>query len=693
MPTYEVKAPDGQKFRVNAPDGATEQDAIAYVQREIYGPKNVDMPSPTKGFGQRLSEGIAEIPRQIGLTARHGIEGGLGAIGMFTDPLARLAGVPTAEKTGSNLANMIGLPTPQTKIEKIAAEPTKLLAGSAGLLKGAQGLSKLPGMAGEIGGLLAANPAQQMQAATGAGLAGGYVKETGGDGLAQGGAALAGGLAAPTLVGAVKGIPQAMKSGVEFLAPGLTQQNAPQQVDIVISGLLKDSGLSVKDVSASVLSSLRQDVASAMKTGGKLSPDALRRLADYRLAGAVPTRAGLTLDVADVTRQKNAAKFGVNSADPKLQQLGQIENANNRTLIEGLNTLGANTADDAIGGASKVMRSLSGLDSAATKRIDEAYAAARATGGRSAAIDQYAFTQKANNLLDDALLGGKLPSDVRNLLNKSATGEMPLTVDVAEQLKTRIAGLQRSSSDAAERKALGLVRQALDDAPLLEGQGQPAIDAFNKARGLNRQYMSVVERVPALQAVRDGVEPDKFVNQFIIGSGKDASVMNVAKLKHLIKDSPEALSAVRGQLLAHLKDKALNGAADEVGNFGQSAFNKAIGAIGDRKLKLFFDKSELAQIKAIGRVASYEQVQPRGSAVNNPNTAGTAMATMFEKLASSPLVGKIPMGPQFTGNLSASLNARRALNAPAAVTHQQSAEQKAYPYLLPLMAETGLLGP
>lgn len=37
MPKFEVTAPDGKRYDVNAPDGATEQDAIAYVQREFYG--------------------------------------------------------------------------------------------------------------------------------------------------------------------------------------------------------------------------------------------------------------------------------------------------------------------------------------------------------------------------------------------------------------------------------------------------------------------------------------------------------------------------------------------------------------------------------------------------------------------------------------------------------------------------------
>jgi hypothetical protein len=277
-----------------------------------------------------------------------------------------------------------------------------------------------------------------------------------------------------------------------------------------------------------------------------------------------------------VSQQKNLAKLGINSKDVSAQRLGQVENANNRQLITGLNDLGANTADNALAGGQKIMNALAARNDAAKTVIGAHYDAARATTGRSAALDPSHFTQTANDLLDDALLGGKLPADVRNLLNKAATGQMPLTVDVAEQFKTRLGDLQRSTTDLAERKALGLVRQALDNTPLLDGQGQAAIDAFNKARGLNRAWMGIVEKTPALQAVRDGIEPDKFVQQFIVGNGGKANVADLQALKQSVKSSPEALAAVKEQIAAHLKKAALNSAADEVGNFSQSAYNKAL---------------------------------------------------------------------------------------------------------------------
>ena len=314
--------------------------------------------------------------------------------------------------------------------------------------------------------------------------------------------------------------------------------------------------------------------------------------------------------------------------------------------------------------------------------IGQRYDAARATNGRSAALDPSAFTQKANNLLDDALLGGKLPSDVRNLLNNAASGKMPLTVDVAEQFKTRIGELQRSTIDMAERKALSLVRQALDDAPLLPGQqmGQQSIDAFNKARQINRAWMGIVDKTPALKAVRDGIEPDKFVQQFITGGGGKANVADIKALHSSIKSNPDAMQAVKEQIAGHLKGKALNGAADEVGALSQSAYNKALNQIGDEKLALFFTKSEIDQMRAIGRVASYEQVQPVGSAVNNSNTAGTLMANVLDRIAGSALLSKIPFGnalQQPAQNIITGAKSRTALNVPNALAAPRTPQPRA----------------
>jgi hypothetical protein len=150
--------------------------------------------------------------------------------------------------------------------------------------------------------------------------------------------------------------------------------------------------------------------------------------------------------------------------------------------------------------------------------------------------------------------------------------------------------------------------------------------------------MQLREESPALAAAIDDAEPDRFVRQFILGSGAKSTVADVSALRRSLAGSPEALDAVRGHIVNHLKDRALNKASDEIGTFSQSAYNNAVKEIGDRKLAAFFSPEEIAQLRQVGRVASYLQVQPKGSAVNNSNTASAALGALDR------IVSRIPFG-------------------------------------------------
>lgn len=653
-------------------------------------------PEPEKGIGEQINEAVADVPRQVGMFARFGLEGVANVADLATlpmravyDPLARATGMPTAMSPtdmASKAADVAGLPKPQSGIESVAGDITRTMVGTGGALRLADRVAQkvAPGVTQRVAQSMVARPDLQLSAAAGAGTAGGVVRETGGNDLSQFLAALAGGLAAPTALHTG----QRAVAGVKNLSDKLLgSPNLNLQIDAAIENAVKPSGLTLADIPANVRIQLHEDIKQALKTGN-LSPDATRRLADYRLIGATPTAANLTLDPVAITQQRNLAKIGANSKDPSLQKLAQIQNQNNRLLTERLNDAGAQT--DPVSASEKVIQSLMGRDAAAKSVIDKLYQSARATDGRSAVLDPSAFTQKANDMLDEALLGGKLPGDVRNKLNAIASGEMPFTVDVAEQLKTNIAALQRASKDGAERLALGKVREALEATPLLDGQGQQAIDAFNKARTANRAWMQVVERTPALQAVRDGAEPDKFVQNFVIGGTDKASNKALFNLQQQIKNDPEAMTAVKGAITNFLKTRALNMAQDETGNFSQSAYNKALMSIGERKLAMFFSPQEVAQLKAIGRVASYEQFQPVGSAVNNSNTATTLVSTLLDRIGNSAFLRKIPLGAEFVGNpaksISMNVKATQALNVPKALINKEEV-RRLPPVLLPLLIE------
>lgn len=693
MPTYRITAPDGKSYDVTAPEGASQDDVLAYAQKSFKmaaAPKE----APSKPFGEQLNQFISDIPRQAGLTARYGAEGVGGVLDVLASPFRaglNALGANIQGNSGDALANAIGLPKPQTAAERTVGEAARLVAGGALPIAGGASLAaRAPlvgaptvaragtlaelapstGTAANVGRVLSSNPVQQLASAAAAGGAGGYTRETGGNGTSQLLASLGAGLAAPL---AISGAQRLVGAGQRAIAGRAAQ--APQQIDITINNALQDSGLSLADLPADVARSIRADVSQAMQISPNLADDAVRRLADYRLTGLTPTQASLTLNPSDVTRQKNLAKLGANSRDPAAQQLAEVQNLNNKALIQNLNDIGAANAGDQISGAQRVIGPLEEFLNNQESAVTSAYTTARDTAGRSAALDPSVFTQKAGDLLKEAQREGSLPGDIRRILNSVATGKTPLNVDVAEQIKTRLAEASRDANAQGKgsvAKAVGLVRNALEDTPLLPGQeiGQESIDAFNIGRRLKRELEQVVEKTPALQAIRDGVQPDKFVKDFITSSGPKSNIMDLAQLKNAIRDYPDAQQAVKEQIALYLKNKATRGFADEVANFSQSSYNEGLRIIGDQKLKLFFEPDEIARLKAIGRVASYEQVQPVGSAVNNSNTTG-ALGGLLERIGASPLLGKIPLGRAAIGeplqNIVLSQQANRALNAPAAL--------------------------
>lgn len=702
MPTFEFTSPEGKKYEVEGPQGATKEQAFEILQTQLSSASNPSQPAPKQpGFGERMDAEISKIPRQIGLAARYGIEGAADLAGIITNPLAATLNTILPERkqsisdlvvgspkkpqfqrlqtATSNALDWIGLPKPNTTTERVVGDASRMLAGGGGMVKGAQ-------MAGKVAPALlplASRPGLQAASAVGSGGAGGYVRETGGSPASQMVASIAGGLTFPAAVAGGQSVARSVGNAVQSFRP------QPANITVNIQNAVENAGYKPANVPKAVMRQLEADAAAAMRNGD-LSQDALKRLVDYRLIGAVPARGNLTLNPVDLTRQKNLAKIGANSSSPRLQSLAMRENDNTGALLRNLNEMGANTTDDAFAAGQRV---IGGLERTAGRRqgeINAAYTNARNQTGLDAQIDPAAFTQRAGDLLKQNLLEGALPGDVRRILNDAATGKIPLNVSTAEQIKTAIGNLQRSSVDGSTRRALGLVRQALDDAPLLQGQGDDAIQAFNAARGLNRNWRGLVEKTPALQAIEDGVQPDKFVQQYIIQGAGKANVMDVARLKNAVKDSPEALQAIRGQILAHLKSKATSGKADEAMTFSQSGYNNAFSGIGERKLRMFFDRAEIDQLKAVGRVAMYEQTQPSGSAVNNSNTAAMAVGRMLDGI-----LNKIPFGEAALGapakNIITGVQGARISNVPKALNLPKVKAPAGSRLPLPMLMTPGLL--
>ena len=649
---------DGTKLEF--PDGTDSAVIQATVRKVMAGGGTAAEPT--------LAQKVTGDMRRVGLAARYGMEG-LASIGdIVHEPIRAVTnaiGLPHAQSSLTQLAtkgaDFLGLPSPRDSNERVIGDASRMVAGAGGMAGGALAAAgrAAPGVIQNVLAQLGANAGSQVAGAAGAGLAGGTVREEGGGPLAQFGASLAGGLAGGLGANALSSLASGAANKASKVLQSIRQPGYElAQADQKISLILERSGIDWKEVPERIKQGMRQEVAAALDTGAPLDEKALQRLLVFKRADVTPTVGQLTQQPGAITREKNLAKTGANSTSPALQSLPALENRNVQSLLNQLDDAGARVAPSASGAGMASINSLDAMASRAKGEINQLYQGARDTSGRSLPLEGGTFTRNANLALDEANVGSFLPPDIAKKMNAIARGEYPLTVDVAEQLKTSIGNLQRGSADGNMRRALGIVRQALDDAPLQNSSplnpgrvpavpgsvppstaaaGEESIAAFNAARKANREWMQRVEGNPALKAVVDGVEPDQFVQKFVIGKG--ASAADVRALKSEL--DPAAAEQMRSYLVRHLK-AAATGGDEDITKFAGKSYRDALRELGD-KLPIFFSKEEIQKLQDLGNAAKYMQSQPAGSAVNNSNSGALMIGRgldMLETLAQKAPIGR-----------------------------------------------------
>lgn len=402
----------------------------------------------------------------------------------------------------------------------------------------------------------------------------------------------------------------ASKAGATFdRLTGNLQNNATATINLA----LKQSGIDINALPPAVRADLLQEAQAALKAGGTLDAAALRRKADFLGIGAKPTLGAITRDPTQFTREQTLK--GVQGAG---EELADTISGNNHIFIDRLNQAGAENAPEAIKTGDAVIGTLSNFAKQREQEIARLYGIAKNSEGRPAQLDAQHFTAKANELLKHNLKTRFLPKEFKELLDDIAEGREVLDVETAEQIKTMLATSQRTANDGNKVAAMGFVRDALEDTPVVGQLGQEALDAFNLARSTTREFKQLQEAVPALRDTINGKAPDQFFQKHVL----NAPVRDVDSMLGIVAADPTAREAIKQQVVAHFKNRALGGASDEVGVFSQSGFNKAMKQFGDEKLKLLFSPEEIAQMKMVGRASSYMQAAPAGNSVNRSNTSG-----------------------------------------------------------------------
>lgn len=664
--------------------------------------------------GKAVNTNLTSIPRQLGLTARYGMEGLANSAQIVTEPMRyltdRVTGM-TGKSTplgaqATKLADLIGLPSPESANERVIGDGTRLVAGGGGLVGGARAASALPGAVGKIMTGMAANPTSQLSAAGGAGLLGGASREAGGDAWQQAGASLVGGVTAGSIPGIASGITGLARRAV---TPAMT---APE-LDVKLTSVLARAGTDYSQLPANVKNALRKELADSLQSGKELNADAVARLADFKLVGATPTRGIVSQNAVQITREQNLSKMAANSADDQLHGLPLMQNQNNATLIRNLNDSGATKGDPFLAGQNAI-GAINAKDAALKSKVTGLYDDARAMPGGDIPLNR---TGVVNGIYDALAKQNKmayLPDDIANTLNTISQGQVtrngqtfnvPFNANALDNLMTDIAAAQRSTQDGNVKAALKIAREAIDKAGLApvkttyggnqlvtpggaqylqqqDAQAPAFMDALNQARAAARGRFGWQESSRPVDAALNGAQPDNFVKRFVIGG-------TLEDAKAIAQNAPAA--GTKEAILAHLKDKALSGSSDEVGKFSQSAYNKALDAIGDRKLAVFFSPEELTQLRAVGRVASLIQAQPVGSAVNNSNSGALILGRGMDMLKG--VTNKLPFGQAAIvdplRNINISIAQRQAQNVVPGLLRPQDKEPMLSGLMLPGLAVGG----
>lgn len=474
---------------------------------------------PAVTAGKVINSGVGGIPRQIGLTARYGIEGLANASQVFTEPIRHaLIGLGDASRdaqqssggmlvsNGRNLSDLItgktqaqqpllpigagvsslldsaGLPTPQTPTERVVGDASRLVAGAGGAAGAAGKLAQMvatpvsnfiaqqaPNMLSwgqSVLRGLSANLPSQIGAATGAGLAGGASREAGGSAMTQAGASLIGGVTGGLAPGSVQSV---LNAGRRLFTPSLS----PQQLDVQLSTVLGRAGTDYSLLPANVQNSLRNQLKDSLQAGKELDPAAVSRLADFTRVGATPTRGMVSQNPVQITREQNLAKMAANSADGELHGLPMMQNQNNATLIRNLNNAGGGTETLPIAAGRLVQDRIQGTNRALGSVEQGAWDFAKGTPGYTAPISNAPLHAAFKSVDDEALLGF-LPKQTTDYMAAFQSGTQPFTPQQYKNLRSMLSGsLAAGGNEAAAARA---AIRGLESVPMRPNTNMGGID-------------------------------------------------------------------------------------------------------------------------------------------------------------------------------------------------------------------------
>jgi len=295
-----------------------------------------------------------------------------------------------------------------------------------------------------------------------------------------------------------------------------------------------------------------------------------------------------------------------NQQDPKLKKA--IQDIHDRATQ---NEVGGSMYDHGV----RQISEYQAIDNARNLDIREKYQALKNAAGGSFPIDAPQFVQNAKGLLNENLKAEFLPATIEKQINAFEAGE-PMTFQKFEALRTNLASEIRKAERAGDgnaKYALSLVRQALEDLPLLqEAQGLKSI--ADQARSAAKERFDALRADPAYDAAVNGAPPDTFMEKHVFS--KTAPASQIQLMRNTFGEGSTGALNIESALINHLREK---GGMGETGKVNQATYNKTLAAL-EEKLKAGASPRTLEELRILGNVLRYTKEQPAGSFVNNSNT-------------------------------------------------------------------------
>lgn len=602
MPDFEFTSPEGKKYTISGPAGATKEQAFGILQQQLgatpKGSTGDQVPNtPRSGPADpRDVKRAAELAAPERTSADDNIVGKLfGPVDAGISVLSSMIGGAVAPAAGFAKSIITGKGDPEANAGQIMdAMQYQPRTGTGAQLAGLVGKAAAP-----LGALPSAAMLEASQAA------------------ASGSKALRG------------------MAGASAVA-----QNAQDAATLAAGapGKLSDLVRAPKPAMAGVGAA---DTAEAAQRA--------QRFASMR-APMKPTQGILTRSIDDVQFEREAAKRPEGKPlDNRFAELNKGMEQHMDALVE---ETGAQ-ASSARAAGKTVVSAMEAKRAAKKAEISKAYDEAKASGAMAEQVDVKPlldFVEKNRSAAKNAKIIGAVESEVDRL--SGGTGK--ISVNDMEELRKMVNTLSEpgTPNGAYGKQAINLIDKVTD------GKGGPA---YQQARRLYENYSNeftnrdVIDKVlRTKRGTKDRAVAYEDVADHILMDGSLDDMKHAFRVleAHPVGTAPEVVAAgqqaareLRGAAAAKLKERMFsNDGADSAGKtVGSSAqINRIVNELDkDGKLEYLFGKQGAAEIRDTAQVAKDMYTTPKGT-VNSSNTA-SAMEKVLDRMAGTfggtPVVG------------------------------------------------------